>query len=290
MTANSTSPLRPLNVGNVVSAGLSLYRTHFKAYTGLSAKALLWYLVPIYGWAKAITIAGQIGRLGFRELIHQPEPLPTAYAQVQPRLWAFLGVTILVTLIQIVVNFAASIVGTLLLFPIMLLPSIVGEVGAALSSLLSVAMQILLLLVQLWFQARFMLYDLAIAVETDSEAVSSIGRSWRLTQGSAFRVQGVLLLSYLIMAPIYILTSIPLMFTFPLLARLSVGAPETEIASLAALVALAFLIFFILLLVAGIFTMPFYQSIKAVLYYDLRSRREGLDIQLADRGPADEPV
>jgi hypothetical protein len=28
--------------------------------------------------------------------------------------------------------------------------------------------------------------------------------------------------------------------------------------------------------------MPFWQSIKAVIYYDLRSRREGLGLQLRD--------
>jgi hypothetical protein len=36
-------------------------------------------------------------------------------------------------------------------------------------------------------------------------------------------------------------------------------------------------------LIGGVLVLPFWQSIKAVMYYDLRSRREGIDLQLRDR-------
>ena len=293
MAANSPSPLRPLNIGNVVSAGLSLYRTNFSTYTGLSAKALLWYLIPIYGWAKTAMIAGQIGRLGFQELTHKPESVPGALQQVNPRMWSFLGVAILVSIIQVAISFAASIGGSLILLPFMIAGALLGDIGVLLASLLNIVIQIVLFGIQLWIQARFLVYDLAIAVETDKDAVSSIGRSWNLSQGSAFRVQGVLLITYLMMIPIFILCTIPLWFTFPLFERLAIDAPPTaEVGSIVAVIGLTILIVFILLLVAGIFIMPFFQAIKAVLYYDLRSRREGLDIdiRLVDRGPTDESI
>ncbi|BAZ86107.1 hypothetical protein NIES806_23170 [Dolichospermum compactum NIES-806] len=41
-------------------------------------------------------------------------------------------------------------------------------------------------------------------------------------------------------------------------------------------------VYLLSLLIGGTFVMPFWQSIKAVIYYDLRSRREGLGLQLRD--------
>lgn len=39
----------PLTVGNVVSAGLRLYRDRFKQYLALSTQVTLWALLPILG-------------------------------------------------------------------------------------------------------------------------------------------------------------------------------------------------------------------------------------------------
>ncbi|MEO1593249.1 MAG: hypothetical protein AAFU71_18440, partial [Cyanobacteria bacterium J06632_22] len=179
----STAPIRPLNIGNVVSAAISLYRTNFKTYTGLSVKAILWYFIPIYGWARSLMIMGQIGRLGFKEMTRESEPPPVALRQIEPKLWSFLGVAFLVGMISFGVSIATSIVSTILLLPIMAL-SFLGSFGAALGGLLQILIQLGMFAVQLWFQARFWLYDLFIAVETDQESVQSIGRSWQMTQGN----------------------------------------------------------------------------------------------------------
>ncbi len=278
----STAPIRPLNVGNVVSAAISLYRTNFKAYTGLSVKAILWYLVPVYGWARCLMIMGQIGRLGFKELLRDPEQPPEALRAVEPKLWSFFGVAILVGLIGFGVSIATSIVSTIALLPIMAL-SFLGSFGAALGALLQIVVQLAAFAVQLWFQARFWLYDLFIAVETDQESVESIGRSWQMTKGNAFRVQAVLVLSYLIMLPLFILSAVPFLLTIPFFGELASENPDP---TAGLVVLLAFLGFFVLILVASVIAIPFWQALKAVLYYDLRSRREGLDLTLGDRGTA----
>nr|WP_290221056.1 hypothetical protein [Trichocoleus desertorum] len=49
---------------------------------------------------------------------------------------------------------------------------------------------------------------------------------------------------------------------------------------------LAFVISLLILglsFVSGAIVMPFWQALKAVVYYDLRSRREGLGLKLRDR-------
>ncbi|NER82810.1 MAG: hypothetical protein F6K42_25300 [Leptolyngbya sp. SIO1D8] len=104
MASNFPDRMGPLSAGNVVSAGISLLRTHFKTYLGLSTKAVLWYLVPIYGWSRGLMIFGQIGRLGFQEVIHQPEAVSTSFRILRPRMWSFLGVAILAFIIQMHAN------------------------------------------------------------------------------------------------------------------------------------------------------------------------------------------
>lgn len=43
------------------------------------------------------------------------------------------------------------------------------------------------------------------------------------------------------------------------------------------------LLFIILSLVVGVIIMPFWQSVKAAVYYDIRCRRESWDLKLPDR-------
>ncbi|WP_287239347.1 MULTISPECIES: hypothetical protein [unclassified Okeania] len=43
---------------------------------------------------------------------------------------------------------------------------------------------------------------------------------------------------------------------------------------------LSFLLGYAIGLLGNVFLLPFWQAIKAVVYYDLRTRREGIDLQL----------
>jgi hypothetical protein len=279
---SASARLRPLNIGNVVTAGISLYRTNFKTYLGISAKALLWWLVPVYGWAKGVMLFGQIGRLGFQELIRQPETVSESYRFVEPKMWSFFGMAFLTAILQGGINFVISIVTLIALVPIGLIGAIFGDViGGIVAFVGYLAVQIAGVFAQIWFQSRLLIYDLAIAVETDIDDADSIGRSWQLTKGSVLRIQGVIFITYLIMLPLFILASVPILATLPIFAQIS--ETTTPDPALVGTVMLAFLLFMLLCLLAVGVVMPLYQSIKAVLYYDLRSRREGVDLQLKDR-------
>jgi hypothetical protein len=271
--------MRPLNVGDVVSAGISLLRSHFKTFLGLSFKGVLWYLIPVYGWARGLMIFAQIARLGYQDIIHEPESVPASLRKVEPRLWSFLGVAILVAIIQFAVNYAISSVGGVLMAPFLAI-SAAGAAAAVLAGILIVVLQLAMLAAQIWIQARFWMYDIIIATEADIEPTSSISRSWELTKGSAGRVLLVLLVAYLVMAPLYLLTLVPFIITVPFFVTANWENPDPTIGFA---LLLAFLAFFVLVLLAAILSIPFWQAIKAVLYYDLRSRREGIDIQLSDR-------
>ena len=83
--------MKPLTVGNVVSAGLRIYRDRFFDYYKLAFIGSLWVLVPVYGWAKYSAMMGLISRLAFGEVTEKPEPIRDAQRFIKPRMWSFLG-------------------------------------------------------------------------------------------------------------------------------------------------------------------------------------------------------
>jgi hypothetical protein len=282
MASQPASPIRPLNVGDVVSAAISLFRTNFGTFIGLNLKSVLWFIVPVYGWARGLMIQSQIARLGFRELSRQPETVNQSLQAIEPRLWTFLGIGLLVWLIQAAVGYAVSFAMTIVTLPISIIGGAGGEAAAALSALLLVVVQLAVLAAQLWIQARLYLWNLILAMESDIESTTAINRSWELTKGNGVRVLFSLLIAYLVMLPLYALTMVvPVLIALPFLG----GLLESDTPSTAAVLGILFavLVFIALAIVVGIFTAPFFQTIKSVLYYDLRSRREGIDIQFRDR-------
>ena len=282
MTSVSSSSLGPLNPGKIVSAAIRLYRDRFKTYIGLSLKASLWWLVPIYGWAKYGMIMGQMSRLAFQELINQPETARESYRAVSPKLWSFLGAGFLTGLIligaNIAISIASAILGGIIGFGLgALLGAIFGDSGTAIATILAVVVQYFAsLAAQLWVQARFFIPEVPLAVEPSADASASIGRSWNLSQGSVLRIQLVVLASYLVMLPIFILGFMLFIFLAVVVSQsVAVGAdPNSAVILLFVLAILA--VFF----GGGMLILPFLQTVKGVLYYDLRSRREGLDLNL----------
>ena len=274
------SPMRPLSVGNVVSAGLRIYNSHLKTYTQLSLYAALWSLVPVYGWAKAAAISGLISRLAFGEVINRPERVDTAQSQVNSRLWTFLLSAILVGLI---------VFGTFLgLYISLIMVGVfsVGLIGVAFGQQSSVAiissivlftvLFLLFLFALTWIYSRFMFAELPIAIEENVNASQSVNRSWELTKGFVLRIQAILGVAILITLPIYILTQVLAAVIQQSLANVLVRGSATYIV-------VSYIVGYVLGLIINIWILPFWQAIKAVIYYDLRSRREGLDLRLRDR-------
>lgn len=274
MSSIVSSTPGPLNPGNVVSAAVRLYRDRFTTYLALSARATLWLLVPIYGWAKYVMYMGVMARLAFQELINQPESPQQAYRQVNPKLWSFLGLMVWMLLIFIGVYVGMLIVGGIAGFVLGFV--VVGvstaflgsEAGAVIGGALAGLVLIGLFLIGLvWFISRLLISDVPLAIEASPDARRSISRSWQLTKASVVRIQFVVLAAFLITLPILLLSNI-----LPQLAlvRVEVGTPAFGI---------VYAVSLILSLAANILTLPFWQTLKGVLYYDLCSRREGLDLK-----------
>jgi hypothetical protein len=268
----SPGQIQPLSIGNVVSAAVRLYRSHLKTYLNLAAIAHLWILVPIYGWAKYAAISGLISRLAFGELIYQPESVEAARSHVNPRLWSFLRVGFQIGISLLVIYFGLAIVGGIVggLLGVVL-GTILGSTGVVVATTLAIILMVCILLLGLtWYYSRWVIAEVPLAVEENINGGESVARSWELTKGSVFRIQGVVLVSFIVTLPlVLVLNYLPSIF----LIRLESGSAIYSIVSF---------ISWIGSLIGGILIMPFWQALKAVLYLDLRSRREGLGLQLRE--------
>jgi len=306
----SSSPTQPFSVGDIVSAAFQLYRSHLKQYLGIAVRATLWLLLPmlglgvifglavlvaeaqsnliglivllipvvialfIYCGAKAQMNWAIIAWLAYGDLIQQPESTQAGRRLLSPRIWRFFWAQVLVALLLGVVNFGLSTVQQIVLSSV----SVILGNQSVLISLLFMVLYLISTAVYAWFAARWSLPELPIAVE-NATVSTSITRNWDLTQGQTMRVLTVLFIGLLVTLPLYILAFLPLgLALIATAASLAIGDTGAIISVVTALV-----LSLLLLLPIGLLVTPFWQTLKAVLYYDLRSRREGLDLRLRPR-------
>lgn len=269
MALNST---QSLSVGNVVTAAFRLYRSHLKQYIGISFKAILWALIPIYGWAKLHCLNALIARLAFGELVNQPESLNNARHEIKPRLWNFLLAQILVGLIAYPLNIIHSIA-------VNVFGSVLSD-RAGLFLFINVLMFLLYLSAYLWLYSRLFIPELPLAIEGSMSAGDAISRSWKLTKSYEFKIMAIITVAGLITLPLLSLASIPFIAALVILPSLIINDN-----SVSSSIGLFFGLIFsslILFLIVGLFTNPFWQAVKAVIYYDLRTQKEGLGLKLRD--------
>jgi hypothetical protein len=329
----NSSPIRPLSVGNVVSASVRLFRSNFKPYMGIALKVMAWGLVPlipsvinlaiwvlevsanpasdggtvrglrslmtmlspiffllgIFCSAKAWTHGALISRLAFQELVGQPETVKEGWQQVRKRLWHFWLARFMVGLIGAVVTVVGFLVLTIVLLLSVGSTMVMFGINSAdppgafsvMVGLITIGFFLLALVVPLWFQARLFVPELTVAVEQVSGS-DAIVRSWQLSKGHAVRILMIILVASLMTVPPFVLAFVPGSFALvALIPQFQRGvSPETSVIFM--LLGL-FGVGGLLALLLGLLVIPFWQAIKAVIYYDLRSRREGMGLELRDR-------
>lgn len=264
---SSSSPMQPLSIGNVVTAGVRLYSSNLKTYLKLALFAHLWVLVPIYGWAKYAAISGLISRLAFAELTNQPESINTARSKTNRRLWSFFIIYLRVWFLLTLVLFALLTLSGLAAGALVLVFGWTFEFWWA-YFLVGIVVLGILLVGLTWFYSRWVIAEVPLAVEDGINASQSIARSWDLTQNSVLRVQGVVVIAAVI--------TLPIIFLFNFLPEILLEIFEDG----SMIYGISYLLSLVISLAGGILVLPFWQAIKAVLYYDLRTRREGFGLNL----------
>ena len=275
---NPTQHMGSISVGNVVSAAVRIYRDHFKLYFGLAFTAYLWVLLPIYGWAKFSGISALISRLAYSEVIERPETVNEARSHVMPRMWSFLGAGILVFLISFGVALGAIIVGVIVFRILGGMFVAIGQnsvVIGIIGWLLLVIGFIVFIIACLRFLFRLFIVEMPLAIENNVTATSTITRSLQLTKGFAVRLQWIVFVAILVTLPISIVVQIvSSILQFVVTAVFPTDSPLFGF--------LNFLVVLALICASGAILTPFWQAIKAVVYYDLRTRKEGLGLEIRD--------
>ncbi|MGB3514302.1 MAG: hypothetical protein WBA93_34845 [Microcoleaceae cyanobacterium] len=312
MSQNQTPTIEPLSVGNVVSAGLRIYRDHFKSYFPVAIQATLWSFLPflalipvplffIYGqpensaflllipiWlllvlycsAKSIVNSAIIARLVFGELANQPETVREARRIIDPKMWRFLLAFFLLFLIGIGVWLGFSVAIGIIFGIIGLVTNSFQQnfITNAVMVLIGVVILGIFLSFIIQLFTRFLIIDMPLAVEDNVTATQTIGRSWELTKGYVGRIFLILMVGVLITIPIGIIVQIVAAVIQGIL--LTIVPTESTDPSFQIL---SFLIGYIIGLLGNLLLLPFWQAIKAVVYYDLRTRREGMGLELRKR-------
>jgi hypothetical protein len=185
------------------------------------------------------------------------------WARFRPRA----GVLVLWTVLRAVV----SVVGmTLLFFGGILLIVAVAQVSGSVGATLAVALVTLLAAVALaaWLVVRTVLVTPALALER-AGLVTTFGRAWRLTRQNFWRILGTYLLATIIAGLAGQAVSVPLGFVG---IAVDGGVPGWATVTLA----------MVSTVVAYVIVFVFVSGVVALIYTDIRMRREGLDVRLAE--------
>jgi hypothetical protein len=258
------SEFKPLSIGAVVTGAVQLYRDNFKQYFKVAFFATLWAFIPIYGTARYAAESGLISRLAFNQISGRSETLAEGYRIVDQRKWSFLGAFFLFSLFIVIFYLVGVGIGAALLIAL--------QSAANILLLPIVGLLYLLLFITLlfWIATRYFIQDVTLAVEEGLGANGALKRSWALTKGSVFRLQLVLLVATLITFPFILLSQ-----TASVVTQSLVGSDTNLIGNI-----LLLLVFVGATVVNGAFLTPFWQAVKALIYADLITRREGVDLDL----------
>ena len=225
------------------------------------------FVVPVALQVLAVVVLSGVLTLAVSEAVLGRRPtVGQVWAKARPRVPALIGLSLLTGLLSTLA--VAALVG-----PGIALLAVSGVVGGV---ALLVGVPAALVLV-VWVSVRLAFAAPALLLE-DLGVVAAIRRSWRLVDRSWWRVLGVLLDMTIIASVINGLLQAPFSIIGTILA--AVAAPDSPSSATSA-VLISTVITNIGGVVASTVTAPFAAAVTALLYIDLRIRREGLDVALA---------
>ena len=204
---------------------------------------------------------GTVGdRLGFGAL----------WKRAAKRIWPLIGWTLLVA--------AALIVAFALLFGVVLLAAATSAspVGVVIGVVIALFLGLGLLVLGAWVGVKLALVPSVIVLE-HAGIREAVARSWRLTDGYYWRTLGVLLLVSVILnfAAQVVVQPVSLVGTF-----LAIIIDPTGTGAALAITDITYVVTLVLSLLIGAITAVVQAALVAVIYIDLRMRKEGLDLEL----------
>jgi hypothetical protein len=299
MRKSASDPIGTLSVGNVINAAVSLYKSNFRDFFTLAMRSVGWLLLAIAGlipvvlvavainnigvtvlavvaWlglfifclAKSMTSRGVVARMAYQQLINQPESLSSASIQLANSHWKFLSLVLWLWLFLIgvfILSYMALAAG--IGIGVAIAMNIQNALGYILAGIFFIAGIVAFVWIFLRFYSSWFVAELPIAVERCAGGLDAISRSRQLSAQFSSRILMIILVASLVVLPLSIIASTP--------GFAGIGQPPTSAAYL-----ISQAVNLVLSLLLELFIMPFWQVIKSVVYFDLRSRLEGADLQM----------
>jgi hypothetical protein len=302
-------PLRPLGFGEILDGAVSTLRKYWKVQLGLTAAVVTFITVvqvitswvwlrdtsafdsdtlgggdpfssgdPTAGGVAANTVqllgigigvlaqtvlAGILTVVVGRAVLGRDASAGEAWAQVRPRVWKLIGLSLLIPLICFGLVTVAGVI-----------PLVLWAAGLADAAAIALAVILLAAAIPtaIWVWVQLSVAAPVMVLER-SDVRTSMRRSVRLVRRSWWRVFGILLLIQVIAQLLASVLVLPF-------ALVGIGFDELWVDGDAGTIW-----FFVFLMigsaVGGLVTYPFTAGVTALLYVDLRMRREGLDLALA---------
>jgi len=231
-------------------AGLGGLETEFATmYSSLAGTGLATGLAtPVVAGLLTVSIG--------QSVIGRKATVGEVWSQVGRRAWFLIGFSLLLGIVF-------ALVVTLLVLLAVLAFAVDPGLGAV-TILLAIPAYLAAIV---WIGARTGLVPPALALE-GQPFWPTVARVWRLTRGSFWRLVGIYLLAYVAIAVVTQIIATP----FSFVGGIALGAGQALVGNLVMTLGVA---------VSTIATTLFLGSIVALLYIDVRMRREGLDVELA---------
>jgi hypothetical protein len=295
-TPSGGATLRPLGIGDVLDRVFGIYRARA---IGLFVLGLILFVALVVAWIVLSVVFALAGQSTFTRLSAQPTNDPAAllanpaFIELMGALFLYFIVGWLITLLVSAVftgavidaaaaahlgqdrslsqSFVVGFQSSLRIFFAGVLATIavtlIGLVFNVVSSFVTNGILLFLIFcvyffVQVYVQASWFVSPVVATIERHGP-VSSLRRSWQLSTGFRWRIVGLVLL--------LVVLFVVLLFLVVFLVGAITAASRT-----AGAIAL-----FIAIFAAVPLWMPLFFGTMTVLYYDLRVRKEGLDLQLA---------
>ncbi|KQR16660.1 glycerophosphoryl diester phosphodiesterase membrane domain-containing protein [Cellulomonas sp. Leaf334] len=295
-------PLRPLGMGEIYDGAFRAVRANPRVMFGLAAlvmtiavilqSVIQWYVKGILarqltGVSEDLDPSGQLGvadQLGAALGLLAGAPVVTIASTVLTgllivsvsrsvlgqvatigevlrswRVWLVVGFTFLSGFVVLAV-LAALVAGVALL-------AVNDQV--ALAVLVGLGGSLAFLAAVLWFATRTLLVPPALMLE-GKKFWPTIGRAWRLTRRTFWRLLGIYLLTAILAAVIEWIITEPVALVAQFVLR------DPTLTSFASVVIVG-----VATIIATTLSTTFLSSVVALLYIDVRMRREGLDVELA---------
>jgi hypothetical protein len=252
-------PLRQMGIGELIDAAVKLYRRDWLALMGIVAFVIVpvtfvefWVTQAILGTGLAAPAVSDEVAIQF--LVVTIVFLAVQFLIVQP----FLVAAVARAAADAYLGERVSI-GRTYRYALGKLPAILWV--TILTSILTLIGFILLIIPGIIAFVRLSVTPPVVIVE-DVRGTKAVGRSWRLTKGHFWRLLGALILSALIAAIGALIITIPTEFV-----AFTLGPGGWPVSALGSVL-------------ASIVVTPFSMLIIVLLYFDLRIRKEGFDIEV----------